>query len=624
MKPILMNINEMSDSREVYESKPNPFFEIFTYTLVAILAISFIWMYFGKIDVVVKSEGMIRPNKQVATVMNTYSGKLASVLADEGSSVQKGDILYIVEHDNLKVEMEYLVEQLGEVEETLDMLGMYKKSIEEGKNCFPNTYSKNEYYVKVESFLANYNLVESDLAFSSKDRVMSLKSISEQLMKLNSILTDMKNLKNSINENKNLFAQSDVGKEYYNRYLKYQSDYETLENQFKNAALEIEQSTTEEGLLNSLEYYTEMLTGLKLIKKSVINGKSLFKTENSYSMQYEEYENRLVDLSVTYQQAKENYEINKELEGLAVSEWDVEQSKMSMENADRAIENYKISFLNTITAKIKEVEKNVEDTSLNKENIITKKTLLAKNRDEKKEALHNFMLQYLVDLDNTISTLEDNISKLEDNKAVLELQIEKTLLDDNGNELSLSKYRNDELLTTMNSINTFESRKKEIQASIDKANLQIDSAIVKATMSGQINSNIELVEGNVIQSGVEVLSIIPDNDSEYKVNIYVSNENIGKISNGMKVKFNVYALPNVEYGYLTGTITNISKDLKVDNSSGSAYYLAEATLDNNILYNSKGEEGILKAGMACQAQMITENKRILVYLLEILNLWMDK
>ena len=89
--------------------------------------------------------------------------------------------------------------------------------------------------------------------------------------------------------------------------------------------------------------------------------------------------------------------------------------------------------------------------------------------------------------------------------------------------------------------------------------------------------------------------------------IYVGNEDIGKLKNDMKVKFNVYAFQNSEYGYLTGTITSISNDLKVDQSSGSAYYLVEAILDKNKLYNSKGQKANLKAGMACQAQMITEN-----------------
>ena len=56
MKPILMNINEMSDSREVYESKPNHIFVIFIYTMLGITAVSLIWIYFGRIKILVKSE----------------------------------------------------------------------------------------------------------------------------------------------------------------------------------------------------------------------------------------------------------------------------------------------------------------------------------------------------------------------------------------------------------------------------------------------------------------------------------------------------------------------------------------------------------------------------------------
>lgn len=74
-----MNISEMSDSREVYESKPNPIIAIFLYTILGIVVVAFIWMYFGKIDVVVKSEAILRPNDQVATVINTYAGTLEIV-----------------------------------------------------------------------------------------------------------------------------------------------------------------------------------------------------------------------------------------------------------------------------------------------------------------------------------------------------------------------------------------------------------------------------------------------------------------------------------------------------------------------------------------------------------------
>lgn len=624
MKPILMNIDDITDSREVYESKPHSFIVYFIYSILGIFLISFIWMYFGKIDVVVKSEGMLRPNNQVASVVNTYSGTLYEVYVKDGSLVKKGDTLYVIEHEDLISELDYYNEQLSDIENTLELLDKYKKSVEDGVNYFTNIQDEEEYYIKTESYLVNYKLAESDINFNTKDREMNLTSVTEQLEKLNDKLSYSKTLKSSINSNKNLFSSSGEEQEYYNKFLKYQSDYETLNQKYLSAKTEIEISTTEEGLVNSLEYYNKVLVGLKSLKSSVEKGKNLCDSESSYSLQYEEYINKIEDLTTAYDQAKENYEVNKALEGLAVSEWDVQQSKAAMEEAERAIDTYKVSFKNSITSNITEVEKNIEDITLNKENTISKDKLLDQNEKDRLSALENFNLQYIIELDNTINTLMDNILSLEANKSSLELQGEKTVIDDNGTAADLSEYRNSELTTTINNINTYENKKSELEADINKINSQIDSCIVKATMSGAVNSNIELVEGNTLQSGTEVLSIIPENNSNYKVNIYVSNENIGKLKIGMKVKFNVYALPNSEYGYLTGTITSISNDLKVDQSSGSAYYLVEAALDNNKLYNSKGQEANLKAGMACQAQMITENKRILIYLLEKLDLWMDK
>lgn len=624
MKPIIMDINEMSDSREVYESKPNPFFAIFIYTIVGILVIAIVWMYFGRIDVVVKSEGIIRPNSQVATIVNTYGGKLDKVYIEDGSSVEEGDILYIIEHNDLIDELKYYEEQLSDIEETIQMLGIYKKSIEDGTNYFEETIGEEEYYTKTSSYLINYKLAESDATYTAKERQINLTSINDQLEDLNSRLEYTQRLQEAINKNKNLFSKSGKELEYYNRFLKYQSDYKSIDQKYVAAEKEIEHSTTKEGLVNSLEYYNIMLEGYRTLKICIENEEDLFVEESSYSLQYEEYLNKLAELEMTYKHSKDSYEVNKALEEIAVSKWDVEQSKVAAENADRAIDNYKASFMNSIITNIAELEKNIEELTLNKDNTQNKDELIVRNEEDRKAALENFRLQYLLELDNTTSTLKDNRKSLVMNRESIKLQDEKVLVDDKGVNANLLEYKNREISTTIDNIETYEGRKRELEASINKIDSQIENAVVEATMSGVVNSNMELVDGNVLQSGATVLSIIPENDSDYKVNIYVSNEDIGKIKKDMPVKFNVYALPNTEYGYLTGTIVNISKDLKVDNSSGSAYYLVEARLDNSKLYSSKGQEGNLKAGMTCQAQMVTENKRILFYLLEKLNLWMDE
>jgi HlyD family secretion protein len=588
------------------------------------MVVSLIWMYFGKIDIVVKSEGLIRPNSQVATVVNTYGGTLEEVYIKDGSIVKKGDTLYVIEHEDLLTELDYYNEQLADTDNTLVMLNKYKKSIEDEFNYFTEVPDEEEYFVKVKSYLMNCKLSENEVDYNVKEREMSLDTVTDQLVKLSGEFNNTKKLKSAIISNKNLFTTSSEELEYYHKYLKYQSDYEILNQKYLSAKAEINKSTAEEGLVNSQKYYNNALMGLKILKSSIENGKNQFDAESSYSLQYEEYINKIADLTTTYEQAKETYEVNKALEGLAVSEWDVQQSKNALEEAERAVDTYKISFMNNITSNITEMEKNIEEITLNKKNTMSKEKLLKQNENDRISALDNFKLQYIVELDNAINTLKDNIAGLEANKQSLELQGEKTVFDDNGVEVNIAQYRNNELAATINNINTYRNKKRELEASIIKINSQIDSAIVKASRSGSVNSYIELVEGDTLQGGVEVLSIIPENDSDYKVNIYVGNEDIGKLKNDMKVKFNVYAFPNSEYGYLTGTITSISNDLKVDQSSGSAYYLVEAILDKNKLYNSKGQKANLKAGMACQAQMITENKRILIYLLEKIDLWMDK
>lgn len=622
MKPIILNINEMSDSREVYDSKPNFFITLFIYLILGILLISIIWMYFGHIDVVVKSEGMIRPNNQVATVVNTYGGTIVEVNAVDGSNVSEGDILYIIEHEDLLTELDYYNNQLKEAEETLSGLHKYKESIEDGVNHLRNIPEEEEYYLKFRDYYINYNVLEKNSTYDEQERNLNFQSISEQLDIAGVKLNNIQRLKSSVNQHKNMFSNSGSSREYYNLFQKYLSDYDAIVNQYKNAKTEIDNSTTEEGLINTLDYYTNQLDGLKILYSSIVEEESLFGEVNSYSLQYEEYVNKLEELKTAHQQAKDNYDINKELEGIAVSEWEVGQSKIAMEDANRAVETYRTSLLGSITSNITEVTKKLDEIKLSKDNTMSKVELYKKNNKDLSASLENFRLKYIVELDTTIDSLTNNINNLELNKSSLELKDEKTyFVEENNQHGSLAAFKISELRTTIDNINTYKNRIGDIETNIVKINTKINSAIVKATKAGVVNTNIEMVEGDTLASGVDVLTIIPENDSEYKVNIYVSNDNIGKLKEGMEVKFNVYALPNSEYGYLKGAVTKISKDLKVDSNNSSGYYLVEASLENKTLYDAKGETARLKMGMACQARMITESKRILTYVLEKVDLW---
>lgn len=615
----------MSDSREVYESKPTIIIPLFIYGILGMLMIALIWMYFGHIDVVVKSEGMIRPNNQVGTIVNTYGGTLLDVKVLDGDYVDEGDILYVIEHKEVLAELEYFENQLYETNESLVMLNKYKNSIEEEVNYFINNEREEEYFLKFQGYMINYELAKKNSSFTMKERELKLESTISDLADSEARLQCMKKLKDSINQNRNLLMKTGIEKEYYNLYQKYINDYNAVIEQFKKVEMDIDSSTTEQGLLDKMDYYNEMLEELELLKLSIEDEENYFDNITSYSLQYDEYINRMEELNDNYQQTKENYEINKLLKGLAVTEWDVEQSKLTMEEAIRGIETYQDSFLGNVISKITEVENNLKELTLTKDNTKSKELLYKLNENEKKAAIENYQLKYVIDLNNNINSQEDSIEALKLNKNSLELQKDTEYYIDSENGLNgnLVEYRNNELRTTIVNIDNYHSKKRELEANIEKLNAQVNSAVVKATKSGVINTNVDLVKGDVLTSGLEVLTIIPEDDTKYKVNIYVSNSDIGKLKVGMEVKINIYALPNNDYGYVYGKITSISKDLKVDSNNTSGYYLAQASLNETVLYNSKGEELALKAGMACQAQMITESKSILRFVLEKIDLWLD-
>ena len=60
MKPIIVDLKDISDSTEVYDSKPNRFVPYTIYIICAILAIALIWMYLFRMDIVVKADSVFR------------------------------------------------------------------------------------------------------------------------------------------------------------------------------------------------------------------------------------------------------------------------------------------------------------------------------------------------------------------------------------------------------------------------------------------------------------------------------------------------------------------------------------------------------------------------------------
>lgn len=102
MKPIIIDMEEMSDSTEVYGSRPSPIFAILIYSLVAVLVVAGVWMCLFQIDVVTHANGMIRSSDTTATITNVTAGKITSWEVTDGAYVSEGETLFTVDAEELE------------------------------------------------------------------------------------------------------------------------------------------------------------------------------------------------------------------------------------------------------------------------------------------------------------------------------------------------------------------------------------------------------------------------------------------------------------------------------------------------------------------------------------------
>ena len=381
MRGVILELSELTESREMLQVREPKFISIFIWLILLLLVGSFLWMWFGEIDIVVKATGIIRPIGNVSIVRNICDGKLAQVLYKEGLVVKNGDTLFAFEISTLEREKE-------------DLLQESRRLKNEAKN--------------------------------------------------------LERLQKSVQEEKNLFIEEEL--QYFNWYLSYRYDYEQLH-------------------LNYL------------------------RAKNRY--QREEKLGPMVTPAVTLEELRIEYilaEINR----------DKYKSKMLVEIKERLESNH-IQLLD-VTRLFREVEEKIK------------------------------MCEVTAPIDGVVQVLQS------------------------------------------------------------------------------FNS------GDYLPAGVDVLRIIPIQDTGMKVEIMVENKDIGELAQGQKVNYHIMAMPYKEYGGLSGKISNIAGDIQIINPGDKAVYLVEGSLEGDQLIDKKGHPSQVKVGMLCEARVVVKRKKIFHFLLEKINL----
>ncbi|GAA0137425.1 HlyD family type I secretion periplasmic adaptor subunit [Paenibacillus sp. YSY-4.3] len=204
----------------------------------------------------------------------------------------------------------------------------------------------------------------------------------------------------------------------------------------------------------------------------------------------------------------------------------------------------------------------------------------------------------------------------------------------NGFEMALitAMNENDQLLNKLQgevdalylqlaeSIESEQEHVKSLEERLQNLDFALRDYVITAPIDGTVNVITDINAGDLLQTGTELLTILPENDSEFMMKLAISNSDVANINVGDTIKYSFIALPSNDYGMLEGTVRSIGGDAVISQQDGYSYYAVEADIQSRSLRNKKGEEAYIKTGMMAEAQIITRSETVLEYMLKKLDL----
>lgn len=524
------------------------------------------------------------------TLQHDYEAKRREI---EISTAEQENAYNLEYYRNLKGDYDYLI-----------------RSVENGYSVFPagdtgyakslfddyiNTYNSYLNSASNANELYNAKLVDRDSTMAAENE------LKEEKKKLDGYTV----FRDSVNAGIDYFSITTGGSDYRYLYDDYLVNLNTFETAVSDAEIALNNASA------SIMPDPDEIASLTEAYNLAVSARDEFKTTAITNIN-----NTITNLQTSIAQ-KESALL------YGTTDIDVINAKTQKDNAELTADSYKSKMMaqckqtaDELDQKIRSLENSINGTKAKNEQLSDLDTSYRDSRD-------NQYHQTLSQIESTIDSLEKERLSVEANKRLNEVMREmyESSVDDNGVFLNVSMITVNQLSSILSEIDALETQLKNLEAQIGQTETQIEQATVVAERDGVVNAAIEITEGDIVSSGTVVATIIPGGESEYRVQMYVSNADIGNLQVGDTIKYSLAALPRNQYGVVDGVITSISQDALVQNGEYSGYFLVEGTIDNTELVDKDGNVGNITIGMQSDARIVTEKKVIIRYLLEKIDLF---
>lgn len=249
MKNTIIDMKDLTDSREVMEKKAPKSILIFVLIVLSIVIALLIWSFFGEIDEYSTVSGEVRPQLSTNIISTISGGKIKELNYSDGDFVKSGDTILTLDVGSAESQKQTLTDKINECDAKIKYNKKLKQCVEDGKNVFSQTKEEIDYYNQYEKYISDLEVslgqihdTDNQNKNSKKEANATLNSIEESIDKDNQLIKEYQNLINAVENDLNFASNNSMLRAYYDNYVQslenadaqikeYESTYEALKTQ---------------------------------------------------------------------------------------------------------------------------------------------------------------------------------------------------------------------------------------------------------------------------------------------------------------------------------------------------------------------------------------------------------
>lgn len=192
--------------------------------------------------------------------------------------------------------------------------------------------------------------------------------------------------------------------------------------------------------------------------------------------------------------------------------------------------------------------------------------------------------------------------------------------------LELNKLKNNKTniikqnqLSWQKQLTDYEQSLDNITSNIDQLKEEKDTYVLTAPIDGELINVQGFNKGSIVNAGINIAEISPAKG--LIIESYITPSDIGYIKEGISAKYQVDSYNSNQWGFATGKITEVGKDLV--NVGNSSIFKVRSSLNEKTLNLSNGAEGTLKKGMTVTSRFFLTRRSLFQLLFDKIEDWFN-